>query len=339
MFNKVISLCNVITLLVFPFSSVFPQTRTLSVRWSKSTAVYDLGYNDNVSDVGSILLESTAKHNYSIQITYYINCNSACLLSPVNAAYGYNVDENNIIATRGFVFTGTSDEVKAQISGMAMTGYNTASKLYETGNEVGNVLMEVTTINNETWSITVAFPGMTEGTLLKDLSSNINSWHTEWLTWEAYDTEQKIHQINQWIYDMYMRQALPSTITQAVQNALDNSDPDTAYSVITNYYNSQLSETNTAINSNVNNNDANTNIFNSNASQEQQIASAQESQFDTAINQIDTTNPLANLSDFSNAATWVRAQFDTLTTNNAFGTLLGFTLLLGLALAIVGRIL
>lgn len=88
----------------------------------------------------------------------------------------------------------------------------------------------------------------------------------------------------------------------------------------------------------VNNNDSITNSLNSAASQEQTIAATQESQFNDAIGQINTSNPLAGLTDLANSATWVRNRFNELTTSTAFGTILGFSLLLGLALAIVGRI-
>lgn len=88
----------------------------------------------------------------------------------------------------------------------------------------------------------------------------------------------------------------------------------------------------------INTNDSITNTLNSAASQEQTITAAQESQFNDAIGQINTSNPIAGLTDLANSATWVRNRFNELTTSTAFGTVLGFSLLLGLALAIVGRI-
>lgn len=57
-----------------------------------------------------------------------------------------------------------------------------------------------------------------------------------------------------------------------------------------------------------------------------------------AMNDIDPTSDLMVDSSFLSAASWVRDQFDALTLANPFGLVVTFTLILGLALLIVGKI-
>lgn len=57
---------------------------------------------------------------------------------------------------------------------------------------------------------------------------------------------------------------------------------------------------------------------------------------DTSLNDIDFTFDFGSITDFSTSANFVRAQFDNLT-NNPFGSLVGFSLAVGLALLIMGR--
>lgn len=58
-------------------------------------------------------------------------------------------------------------------------------------------------------------------------------------------------------------------------------------------------------------------------------------------NNIDNINPndfnISGITQLSNAANFVRVQFDNLTKNNPFGTILGFSLFLGLSLLIIGK--
>lgn len=46
---------------------------------------------------------------------------------------------------------------------------------------------------------------------------------------------------------------------------------------------------------------------------------------------------ISGITQLSNAANFVRIQFDNLTKNNPFGTILGFSLFLGLSLLIIGK--
>ena len=61
--------------------------------------------------------------------------------------------------------------------------------------------------------------------------------------------------------------------------------------------------------------------------------------FNTTVNNIDTTqhNLTSFGTGFSNAALWVRNQFETITTNTIYGDVLGFTLIFGMALMIIGK--
>lgn len=68
---------------------------------------------------------------------------------------------------------------------------------------------------------------------------------------------------------------------------------------------------------------------------EQQI----NSDFNNNLDNIDTTSDLITDNNLLNSASWVRARFNELTVNNPFGDVLTFSMLLGLALLLIGRIL
>lgn len=72
---------------------------------------------------------------------------------------------------------------------------------------------------------------------------------------------------------------------------------------------------------------------------ESQYFNSVDSQFNNSLNNVTPSSDLISNSNFLNSANWVKIQFDRLTNQNAFGSLLGFSLLLGLALAIIGRVL
>lgn len=72
---------------------------------------------------------------------------------------------------------------------------------------------------------------------------------------------------------------------------------------------------------------------------ESQYFNSVDSQFNNSLDNVTPSSDLISNSNFLNSANWVKIQFDRLTNQNAFGSLLGFSLLLGLALAIIGRVL
>lgn len=61
--------------------------------------------------------------------------------------------------------------------------------------------------------------------------------------------------------------------------------------------------------------------------------------FTDSLDQITITTPGAMGSKFQASAIWVKTQFDRITNSTPFGSILGFSLLLGLSLLIVGRVL
>lgn len=89
----------------------------------------------------------------------------------------------------------------------------------------------------------------------------------------------------------------------------------------------------------VSNNDNTTNSFNSAMDKENAISNQVQDGFTNALNNVDISNPLTGNPSFANSAKWVSRQFTRLTHQNAFGTILGFALILGLALAVIGRML
>lgn len=81
------------------------------------------------------------------------------------------------------------------------------------------------------------------------------------------------------------------------------------------------------------------NQFNDNANDYMAIEDTFNSDFNDSMNSINTNNNNLNQfgSGFINSAQWVRNQFDTLTENNIYGQILGFSLLVGISLLILGR--
>lgn len=71
-----------------------------------------------------------------------------------------------------------------------------------------------------------------------------------------------------------------------------------------------------------------------------QFESSQNQNMNNALNQIDTNYDVGNKfgSKFLASADWVRTQFNVLTGNTPFGSVLSFSLLLGLALLIIGKV-
>lgn len=64
------------------------------------------------------------------------------------------------------------------------------------------------------------------------------------------------------------------------------------------------------------------------------------SDFDTNINAIDLTSPtVINGTEFLNSANWVRTRFNEITVGNPFGSIIVFSMIIGLALLLIGRVL
>ncbi len=87
-----------------------------------------------------------------------------------------------------------------------------------------------------------------------------------------------------------------------------------------------------------NSNDSSTTQFNTASSQ---YDSLEEDYIDNMINELSKINladfDISTNPTFTNAMSWVKTQFDRMISNNAFGILIGFSLMLGLALIVINK--
>lgn len=79
-------------------------------------------------------------------------------------------------------------------------------------------------------------------------------------------------------------------------------------------------------------------ILNDTTSDLNNIETTFTTDFDTNINAIDLTSPtIINGNDFLNSANWVRTRFNEITVGTPFGSLIVFSMIIGLALLLIGR--
>lgn len=98
---------------------------------------------------------------------------------------------------------------------------------------------------------------------------------------------------------------------------------------------------NNTSNSSVNNADSTNQQASTTFQQEEQLVSNAENDLSTKLNNLDIQNQNNSLfgnSKFIASASWVKTQFDYFTNNNAFGYLITFSLVIGIALVIIGKL-
>lgn len=78
--------------------------------------------------------------------------------------------------------------------------------------------------------------------------------------------------------------------------------------------------------------------FNDKLNEYNQIEDQQIQNLDDSLDQISTESDLINNNKFINSANWVTQQYNRITNNNPIGSLIGFSLLFGLALIFIGKI-
>lgn len=78
--------------------------------------------------------------------------------------------------------------------------------------------------------------------------------------------------------------------------------------------------------------------FNDKLNEYNQIEDQQIQNLDDSLDQINTESDLINNNKFINSANWVTQQYNRITNNNPVGSLIGFSLLFGLALIFIGKI-
>lgn len=99
-----------------------------------------------------------------------------------------------------------------------------------------------------------------------------------------------------------------------------------------------LSDGNTNSQSTTTNNNQSNQLLENTINQMDQLENNYKSELNNNLNNINANDfNISGITQLSNAANFVRVQFDNLTKNNPFGTILGFSLFLGLSLLIIGK--
>lgn len=94
-------------------------------------------------------------------------------------------------------------------------------------------------------------------------------------------------------------------------------------------------------NQSVSNSDTTNQLASDTFDTEEQLISNAETDLNNNLNTLDIANQNNNLfgnSKFIASASWVKTQFDNLTNNNAFGYMITFSLVIGIALVIIGKL-
>lgn len=316
---------------------LFPQTRDVSIEWHVNVEVYDLGYTTQVT-AGSYIHEETAKHNYLIMMNVLMRCNQACYFAPTS--HGYTLEDGTLVATRYTIPKNkTAAELTTLLSGFNQNGNVSGSYTFTDEDDYTSLTVSTTLPNNVTFNETLYFPAVTQGTELKTLDDHFYVWSTMWEEWKDLDLQHKANELQYYMYQMrHNGTPMTSQVQSVVDQLIEQQQYDAAYTVINNYYYDQTETTNQETESIIDNYDDKNSSLDTLTTQEQDFADQIESDFTQQIGNISTQN-ITESSDFQRSAFWVTDKFNRMTNNNAFGSLLGFSLLIGFAMAIIGRVL
>lgn len=101
---------------------------------------------------------------------------------------------------------------------------------------------------------------------------------------------------------------------------------------------SLITDGNTNSQSATSNNDQSNQLLNNTVNQMESLENEYKSNLNSNLDNINVNDfNISGITQLSNAANFVRVQFDNLTKNNPFGIILGFSLFLGLSLLIIGK--
>lgn len=297
----------------------FPFTRTNEIRWRISW---------DIDDLGAIAIGSSM-HDYVINYQADIYCSSAC--SVVQAPnYGYNLTDTHIVwYWYARVNNQTPDQLLQSLTGFNATGMQRGQSTYRSADDYANTTLGLEYPNNGMVNLVISIPALTEGTVVAGIHYVLDDFKLD------YELVNK----KRLIYQLVLDKDMDSEYQQRVLNLLRQNDIDAAYNLVENYYyDNAVSQT--VNNENIVNNyyttqtDLNT-IYN----QEHQFTVGIENQFENQIQLLDPTNSVIDNVSWQQSAVWVTDKFNRFTNGNAFGSLLGFSLLIGFAMAIIGRVL
>lgn len=101
---------------------------------------------------------------------------------------------------------------------------------------------------------------------------------------------------------------------------------------------SLISDGNSISQSATSNNEQSNQLLDNTINQMESLENGFKNDLNSNLDNINSNNfNISGITQLSNAASFVRVQFDNLTKNNPFGTILGFSLFLGLSLLIIGK--
>ena len=290
----------------------FPRHVQLSVSWQISYTIDDLGP----------LTPSNSAHDYIIN--YHVNfyCNHACTLNsiPSNKPGDYDLTQERIFTVR--TSNKTPEAMISYMNGIATGG---SSGLHD--HEFQSI--------SELYGITVNLHFAHGDTTTKVYFSPIGDIDV------LREIDYKVDEFSNlyFLQNFLMNKDVPSTDIQTVTNYLNNGDYSSAVNYIYNYYTTNSVSTNEDNETVVNNYESKETNFQTLFNTENTFSNQVETDFNNRMNNIDLTTTLPSQQSFIRSANWVTTQFNRLTNNNAFGQLLGFSLVIGLLLALIGRFL
>lgn len=301
----------------------FPYTRTNTASWKLSYYVDDLGPITN----------NASTRSYQITMHYDVYCSSSCTYQNTMTgtnAYGYNVDNNHIVFE---LVSLEHDQPPSWIYNQLYSGTNKQGVKSETityANPDSYVVMNLTVNHYKgSWGIEICFPALTEGMVLNQIEYQIHDFQGDY----------RLVNEEQMIYKLVLDKDVNSLFKQQVLRYLAQGDTTTAYNMVTNYYiTNEVTQTENK-ETTVNNYDTHETNLQTVSNQEHQFTVGIENQFENQIQLIDPTNSVIDNVSWQQSAVWVTDKFNRFTNGNAFGSLLGFSLLIGFAMAIIGRVL
>lgn len=279
---------------------------------------YRMSYR--IDDLGTTTANGNT-HNYDIHYDVDIYCSSACSLSRSNRS---EFSESHV--TYSFtqrVMNVTSETMVNKLTGLTTANYYNATNTYTNEFDVSQNTFTITYHDNKTQNITVFIMAEPPGASLKNIEYLIDEF-------------SNLYFMRNFLLD----KDVPSTDIQTVQNYIDNGDYNSAYQYITNYY----------YTNSVTNNENNEDVVNNYSTKETSLNTYYNTE-NNFTNQVETDfqqqeQQLPDLNDsiqelqvpkFLQSANWVTAQFNRMTSGNALGSLITFSLLTGFILALIGR--
>lgn len=300
----------------------FPFTRNDSVYWTGTAEVYSL---DRTTPVN-------AQYTYMVVYSFEFYCNSACYysgvaggstVSPSANVVGYNIDNNHVrIVNYSRIGETTSPTMLDKLAGITWSGGNASNYTYTSETSIHTIGCEITMVDNIKRTYNITFPAVTEGMVLSDIDSRVD----ELSDWYYVQNFLKDKDVN-------------PTAIQTVSTYVNNGDYSSAVSYIQNYYTTNSYTENYNNESVVNNYNTKETGLQTVTNQEHQFTLGIENQFENQIQLVNTNNSIIENVSWQRSANWVTDKFNRFTNGNAFGSLLGFSLLIGFAMAIIGRVL